>query len=90
MPRPRVEKGAVGLAGKQTGIYPQPSPGGWHIIGSCPVKLFDPTSGKPCFVEIGDKIRFYAIERAEYDLLKIETEVGIYVPAKTKWNAKDH
>src|SRR5690606_31990490 len=40
-PRSQVAKGSVGLAAKQTGIYPQESPGGWNIIGSCPVPLFD-------------------------------------------------
>jgi inhibitor of KinA len=35
-----VEAGSVGIAGKQTGIYPLPSPGGWHVIGHTPVKMF--------------------------------------------------
>lgn len=77
-PRPKVLKGAVGLAGKQTGIYPQDSPGGWNIIGSCSVPMFDSKKPDPCFVSVGDKVQFYPIERAEYDLHKIEGEVGIY------------
>ncbi len=77
-PRPKVLKGAVGLAGKQTGIYPQDSPGGWNIIGNCSVPMFDPKKSAPCFVNVGDKVQFYPIERAEYDLHKIEGEVGIY------------
>ena len=77
-PRAKVLKGAVGLAGKQTGIYPQDSPGGWNIIGNCSVPMFDATKENPCFVNVGDKIQFYAIERAEYDLYTIEGEVGIY------------
>ena len=77
-PRAKVVKGAVGLAGKQTGVYPQDSPGGWNIIGNCSVPMFDPTEQSPCFVNVGDKVQFYAIERAEYDLHKIEGEVGIY------------
>ncbi len=77
-PRPKVLKGAVGLAGKQTGIYPQDSPGGWNIIGNCSVPMFDPKKSPPCFVSVGDKVQFYPIERAEYDLHKIEGEVGIY------------
>src|SRR5690606_39668337 len=40
-PRPKVPMGSVGPAGKQTGIYPQDSPGGWNIIGKCPVPMFD-------------------------------------------------
>lgn len=80
-PRLNVTKGSVGLAGKQTGIYPQESPGGWNIIGNCPVPIFDATEEEPCFVSVGDKVRFYEISKSEYDLLKIETEVGIF---KTK------
>lgn len=77
-PRPKVLKGSVGLAGKQTGIYPQDSPGGWNIIGNCSVPMFDPKKEEPCFVNVGDKVQFYPIERAEYDLHKIQGEVGIY------------
>lgn len=77
-PRPKVLKGSVGLAGRQTGIYPQDSPGGWNIIGNCSVPMFDPKKVEPCFVNVGDKVQFYPIERAEYDLHKIEGEVGIY------------
>ncbi|MEP3210214.1 MAG: 5-oxoprolinase subunit PxpB [Maribacter sp.] len=86
-PRLKVQKGAVGLAGKQTGIYPQESPGGWNIIGNCSVPMFNAKDENPCFVNVGDKVQFYAIERAEYDLHKIEGEVGIYKLEKTEWNA---
>ena len=77
-PRAKVSKGAVGLAGKQTGIYPQESPGGWNIIGNCSVPMFYPEKNEPCFISVGDKVQFYQIERAEYNLHKIESEVGIY------------
>ncbi|EAR01514.1 5-oxoprolinase subunit PxpB [Maribacter sp. HTCC2170] len=86
-PRSKVEKGAVGLAGKQTGIYPQESPGGWNIIGNCSVPIFDANRDEPCFVNVGDKIQFYSISRAEYKLHKIEGEVGIYQFEKIKINA---
>ncbi len=77
-PRLQVEKGSVGLAGKQTGIYPQESPGGWNIIGNCPIPIFNIDKPEPCFVDVGDRIQFYSITRAEYDLHRIEAEVGIY------------
>ena len=86
-PRPKVVKGAVGIAEKQAGIYPQESPGGWNIIGNCSVPIFDATKEKPCFVSVGDQIQFYEISRAEYDLHKIEAEVGIYTPEKIKIHA---
>lgn len=82
LPRLEVPKGAVGLAGKQTGIYPQQSPGGWQLIGNCPVSLFDSSQENPCFVSVGDKIKFEAISRAEYNLYRIEAEAGVYTVRK--------
>ncbi len=86
-PRLKVEKGAVGIASKQTGIYPQESPGGWNIIGNCPITLFNAENKNPCFVNVGDKIQFYAISRAEYDLHKIESDIGIYKLEKIQLDA---
>ena len=40
-PRAKLAAGSVGIAGKQTGIYPMESPGGWQIIGRTPLKIFD-------------------------------------------------
>ena len=77
-PRAKVPKGSVGLAGKQTGVYPQDSPGGWNIIGRCSVPMFDIKKEDPCFVKVGDKIQFYPISMGEYQLHIIESEVGIY------------
>jgi len=79
-PRLNVKKGSVGLAGKQTGIYPQESPGGWNIIGNCPIPIFDGSKQDPCFVSVGDKVQFYKVSKSEYDLMKIEVEVGIFNP----------
>ncbi|MFC4096633.1 5-oxoprolinase subunit PxpB [Euzebyella saccharophila] len=86
-PRAKVEKGSVGLAGKQTGIYPQLSPGGWNIIGNCPINMFNVKKEEPCFIKVGDKVQFYEIEKAEHDLYKIEEEVGIYKLEKEVWHA---
>ena len=86
-PRLNVAKGAVGIASKQTGIYPQESPGGWNIIGSCSIPIFDTKRDSPCLVNVGDQIQFYSISRAEYDLHKIEGEVGIYKIEKIEINA---
>ncbi len=86
-PRKKVIKGAVGLAGKQTGIYPQESPGGWNIIGNCNVPIFNTKNEEPCLVKVGDKIQFYKVSKATYELHKIEVEVGIYKPEKSKIDA---
>lgn len=85
-PRLDVQKGSVGLAGKQTGIYPQESPGGWNIIGNCPVPIFDVSKDPPCIISVGDRVQFYEISKAEHDLHLIEAEVGIYRIEKEEWD----
>lgn len=85
-PRLAVPKGSVGLAGKQTGIYPQDSPGGWNIIGNCPIPIFNINKEPPCFINVGDRVQFYPITKAEYELHRIEAEVGIYRIEKKEWH----
>ncbi|MEZ8101047.1 5-oxoprolinase subunit B family protein [Vibrio bivalvicida] len=65
-PRVRVPKGSVAIANNQTAVYPSETPGGWNIIGNCPVDLYDPTNSTILPFNIGTKIRFNAIEREEY------------------------
>lgn len=60
-PRVRVEKGSVGIAGRQTGIYSLASPGGWQIIGRTPREMFTPEAAAPTFLRAGDAVRFYKI-----------------------------
>jgi inhibitor of KinA len=62
-----VPKGAVGIGENQTGIYPNSSPGGWQIIGNSPVKIFDENRDPPCEISAGDRVKFYSVERVEYD-----------------------
>ena len=64
-PRILVPKGSVGIAQKQTGIYPVDSPGGWQIVGWTPVKLFDPNGQPPSRLVMGDRVQFYAITAKE-------------------------
>lgn len=64
-PRTAVSRGSVGIAQKQTGIYPAESPGGWQIIGRTPLKLFDPADWPPTPLETGDLVRFFPIEEEE-------------------------
>ncbi len=87
VPRLKVVAGAVGLAGKQTGIYPQESPGGWNIIGNCPIPIFDSSKESPCFVRVGDKVQFYGISQKEHELHTIQAEVGISAVEKIPLNA---
>lgn len=61
-PRTLVPRGSVGIAGKQTGIYSLPSPGGWQIIGRTDVEMFTPKAEMPSFLQPGDRVRFKKIE----------------------------
>lgn len=60
-PRTRVPAGSVGIAGRQTGVYPVESPGGWRLIGRTEIKLFDPTQDPPSLLQPGDRVRFVPI-----------------------------
>ena len=65
-PRLKVPAGSVGIAGKQTGVYPLDSPGGWRIIGRTYLRLFDASRRVPTPILPGDKVRFLRIEEQEY------------------------
>jgi KipI family sensor histidine kinase inhibitor len=65
-PRAVVPAGSVGIAGLQTGIYPRASPGGWRLIGRCPLALFDPQRESPALLAPGDRLRFVPIEASEF------------------------
>ncbi len=85
-PRIQVEKGSVAIGGKQTGIYPMDSAGGWHIIGKTPLSLFNVDHESPCFARPGDKIKFTPITLEEFKKVKIEVQLGVYEPSKIKLN----
>ena len=65
-----VEAGSIGIAGKQTGIYPFRSQGGWQIIGRTPLKLFDKEKINPVLFKPGDKVQFYSITKDELEDIK--------------------
>ena len=70
-PRLQIYPGSVGIAGKQTGMYPSMSPGGWRIIGRTPLKLYNPDSDTPVYISSGDYVRYFSISEEEYnDILK--------------------
>ncbi len=72
-PRTHVPAGSVGIANNQTGIYPIASPGGWQLIGQCPVKLFDPHREDPILLTAGSLLKFNAISLDEFRKLRRET-----------------
>lgn len=70
VPRLKIEAGAVGIAGQQTGVYPIATPGGWQIIGHTPLQLFDLTQENPSLLEAGDRVAFIPITYDEFVQLK--------------------
>ncbi|MCK7543015.1 5-oxoprolinase subunit PxpB [Marinobacter bryozoorum] len=63
-PRVRIPAGSVGIANRQTAVYPAVSPGGWQLIGRCPVRLFDEQS--LALLSVGDRVRFRAVGHDEF------------------------
>jgi inhibitor of KinA len=57
-PRTRVPAGSVAIAGAQTGVYPLATPGGWHLIGSTSIRMFDPAREPATQLRAGDRVRF--------------------------------
>lgn len=66
-PRTVVPAGSVAIAAGQTAIYPEESPGGWHIIGRTRVRPFDSSRPQPFLFRPGDRVRFVPIDRPTYD-----------------------
>jgi inhibitor of KinA len=65
-----VVAGSVGIAGKQTGVYPLSSPGGWQIIGRTPLNFFNKKNNEPALVQAGDNIKFISISKDEFESIK--------------------
>ena len=66
-PRPHVPAGSVAIGGEQTGVYPLDTPGGWHIIGRTPLRLFKPDAMPPSLLNAGDTVRFVPISAHEFE-----------------------
>lgn len=75
-PRSKVLAGSVGIAGKQTGIYPSTSPGGWQIIGRTPNKIFDPNSPSLTLFKAGDQVKFKPIDLELFHTLNAHEDVN--------------
>ena len=66
-PRTKIPAGSVAIGGKQTGLYPAPSPGGWNVIGRTPLKVFDIGRDPVFLYKAGDKIRFKPISKNDFE-----------------------
>jgi KipI family sensor histidine kinase inhibitor len=70
VPRTRVAAGSLGLANRQSVIYPQVLPGGWSLIGRTPWRLFDPRAEPACRLRTGDRVRCVPIDAATFFALQ--------------------
>ena len=77
-PRVRVPAGSVSIATTLTAIYPYESPGGWHLIGATPIRLFDPERPRPALLAPGDIVRFEPIDPASFASIKKAADSGDY------------
>lgn len=65
-PALHIPAGSVGIAGRQTGIYPCTSPGGWNIIGRTPLRMFNINDTEPCLLKAGDTVTFSTIDKQTF------------------------
>jgi KipI family sensor histidine kinase inhibitor len=79
-PREKIPAGSVAVGGKQTGIYPIDSPGGWNLIGMTPLRMFDPDRTPAIFLNAGMWVRFVPIGRAEFGRLAREAALPGWKP----------
>jgi KipI family sensor histidine kinase inhibitor len=77
-PRVRVPAGSIAIAMSLTAIYPVESPGGWHLIGATPVRLFDARWPRPALLAPGDVVTFEPIPAREFDAIRAAVAVNGY------------
>lgn len=77
-PRTSIPAGSVGIGGKQTGMYPFTSPGGWNLLGRTPIPLFDEKREPQILYEAGDRIIYKSIDEEEYEQLKEQVDNNDY------------
>jgi len=79
-PRTKVPAGSVGIGGIQCCIYSVESPGGYWILGRTPLRLYDPDATDPILLRPGDRVRFRAIDRGEYDVIAAAVAKRTFTP----------
>ena len=77
-PRVSIPAGSVGIGGRQTGMYPFESPGGWHLLGRTPVPLFDADREPTILYGAGDRIVYRSIGEDEYKDIEKRVAQGSY------------
>lgn len=77
-PRLRVPRGSIAIAAGMTAIYPVESPGGWHLIGATPLRLFDLARSPPALLAAGDEVLFEPIEAGTFEEIRAAVAAGDY------------
>lgn len=80
-PRTRVPPGSLAIATSMTAVYPYESPGGWHLIGTSPVRFFDAASAKGALLGPGDGVKFRPVTPDEFARIRTAVERNDYVPS---------
>lgn len=81
-PRISIPAGSIGIANKQTGIYPVSSPGGWRLVGQTPLRFYDPLGDSPFLLLPGDYLQFVIIDPDQYYIIKEKVDHNTYEPVK--------
>ena len=83
-PRLRVPAGSVSIATTLTAIYPYESPGGWHLIGTTPIRLFDPARPCPALLAPGDRVQFEPVDSVSFAEIRKAVDGGNYEVASER------
>lgn len=76
-PRTAVAENSLAIAGSQAAVYPWQSPGGWHLLGRTPARLFDLSEAtRPALLAPGDRVRFAPVGREEFQRMAADVEAG--------------
>jgi inhibitor of KinA len=79
-PRTTTPPGSVAIGGIQSCIYAVDSPGGFWVLGRTPVRIYDPKAAQPILLRPGDRLRFRAVDRCEYDDIAGAVAARTYEP----------
>ncbi len=73
-PRRKVPAGSVGIAGKQTAVYPFATPGGWNLLGRTPLRMFQAEREPMGLLDVGDEVRFRPIAAKNFPRWRIDEQ----------------
>lgn len=77
-PRTKVPQGSVAIAESMTTIYPWESPGGWHLLGRTPLRLFDASRAEPILLAAGDEVTYLSVSSDDYAAMLRQVEYGSF------------